>query len=317
MSGHVLSVGDLVIDLIMPVSLPLLPAQHQNVDFLKIEPGGASNFMIAARHMGLRVSSVGALGDDMFGTELMRILHEVGVETDLVYVEPDTRSTTVMVLTDQSTGQHVFIGHYGNGNEAPYTDAIDALVSSVDAVLIQGYTYYERRVVTMAMQTVTRARELGLPVYLDIGPMMAQLTAERAQWAVSHADIIFLTEDEVPLAAAGRTGHEAYQYLFGSGVEQIILKQGPHGCSIITASGIHHVPGFRVQVVDTVGAGDSFDAAFITGNLAGMDAHHAALLGNAMGAACVQKVGAGRSVPTCDEVKAVLRNNGIDLGLEC
>jgi sugar/nucleoside kinase (ribokinase family) len=317
MSGHVLSVGDLVIDMIMPVSLPLLPAQHQNVDFLKIEPGGASNFMIAARHMGLRISSVGALGDDMFGTELLRILNDVGVETQQVYVEPDTRSTTVMVLTDQNTGQHVFIGHYGNGNEAPYTEAIDTLVASVDAVLIQGYTYYERRVVTMAMQTVTRAQELGVPVYLDIGPMMAQLTAERAQWAVSHANVVFLTEDEVPLAADGRTGQKAYQHLFGLGVEQIVLKQGAHGCSIITPSGSHHVPGFRVSVVDTVGAGDSFDAAYITGNLAGMDAHHSALLANAMGAACVQKVGAGRNVPTCAEVQAVLNANAVDLDFHC
>ena len=60
---NVVSVGDLVLDIILPVKLPV--TAHQDVPNRRVEPGGAGNFMIAARHMGLDVTAVGAVGADV------------------------------------------------------------------------------------------------------------------------------------------------------------------------------------------------------------------------------------------------------------
>lgn len=52
MAGHVVSVGDLVLDVVLPVTLPVVGGKHQEPAFRRVEPGGAANFLFAARHMG-------------------------------------------------------------------------------------------------------------------------------------------------------------------------------------------------------------------------------------------------------------------------
>jgi sugar/nucleoside kinase (ribokinase family) len=126
-----------------------------------------------------------------------------------------------------------------------------------------------------------------------------------------------MTEDEVPLAAKGLTGDPAYDYLLGLGPQMLVVKQGGAGCLIVRGDGREQVAGFSVPVVDTVGAGDCFDAAFIYGRLQGWDWRQSAVLGNAAGGAAVQKAGAGRNVPACADVQAVLRDAGVTIELVC
>ena len=90
----------------------------------------------------------------------------------------------------------------------------------------------------------------------------------------------------------------------------VVVKRGGHGCTVFAPGERIDAPGLPVQVIDTVGAGDCFDAAFIYGRCVGMGIAQAAALANGMGAACVQKVAAGRNAPTRDEVAAVLRAHG-------
>jgi ribokinase len=312
---NVVSVGDLVLDIILPATLPI--ATHQDVSTRRVEPGGAGNFMIAAQHMGLRVFAVGAVGADLFGAQVMGILRQEGVDTRGVVAVPGSTTTMVIVLTDQQSGDHVFIGHYGEGPEVPYPDLVDGLIASADALFVQGYTLAEKRVVPMAVRAIERAVSAQRPIYLDAGPFMAQVSPERVPWIVQRAQCILMTEDEVPLVSAGVAGDAAYEYLLAQGVETIMVKRGAAGCLVVTAEGREVVTGFSACVVDTVGAGDCFDAAFLAARLNGLNLRDSALLANAMGAASVQKMGAGRNAPTCDEVNAVLSLAGVHLNFPC
>lgn len=312
---NVVSVGDLVLDIILPVTLPV--TTHQDVPSRRVEPGGAGNFMIAARRMGLEVSAVGAVGADMFGAQILDVLRQEGVDVTGVVAVPESTTTLVIVLTDQQSGEHLFIGHYGEGMEAPYLDQVDELVKKADALFIQGYTLAEKRVVPLALRTIERAVALKLPIYLDVGPFMAQVPPERIRWIVERADVILMTEDEAPLVSGGLAGAAAYNALLAQGVRTLVVKRGASGCLVITPDSQEVIPGVEVKVVDTVGAGDCFDAAFVAGRLKGMSLRDSALLANAMGAASVQKMGAGRNAPTCAEVKAVLSQAGAELKLLC
>ena len=99
--------------------------------------------------------------------------------------------------------------------------------------------------------------------------------------------------------------------------QTLIVKQGASGCVIVTREGQTPVPGYPAEVVDTIGAGDCFAAAFVAGRLRGLTLVDAARLANAMGAATVQKAGAGRNAPTCAEVMDVLARAGERLDFPC
>jgi sugar/nucleoside kinase (ribokinase family) len=312
---NVVSVGDLVLDIILPVKLPV--NVHQDVPARRVEPGGAGNFMIAARHMGLDVSAVGAVGADLFGAQILDILRQESVDTTGVVAVPGSTTTLVIALTDQQSGEHVFIGHYGEGAEAPYPSHADALIASADALFLQGYTLAEKRVVPMALRAVERAAAARVPIYLDVGPFMAQVTPERIRWIVECADILLMTEEEVPLVSEGMSGEAAFEQLLAAGPQVLVVKRGASGCLLATPDMRDDVPGFAAKVVDTVGAGDCFDAAFVAGSLRGLNLHDCALLANAMGAASVQKMGAGRNAPTCAEVNGVLSQAGVGLDFPC
>lgn len=317
MSLRVVSVGDLVVDLITPVRLPIQPFQHQEVRGMKLEPGGGCNFNILARRLGLEVLAIGAIGDDAFGAQLVRMLEQEGIDLRGVAIMPGSTTTVVYDLIDLTTHEHVFIGCHADGPDVPYTPAIDAIVASGDALFLQGYNLQERQIQGIILPALERGRAADIPIFFDVGPTVRHTPFERVRDVMTRADCLLLTEDEVPLAAEGRTGADAYAFLLNLGPHTLVIKQGAAGCTLIRRDETFAVPGFRVPVLDTVGAGDCFDAAFIYGRLRGLGWRDCAVLGNAAGAASVQKVGAGRSVPTCAEVQAVLALDPSSLSLAC
>jgi sugar/nucleoside kinase (ribokinase family) len=95
--------------------------------------------------------------------------------------------------------------------------------------------------------------------------------------------------------------------LLDAGVHVVALKLGKEGCLIAARDGSFRVPGFAVQTRDSTGAGDFFAAGLIAGFLGRLDWHSAAVLGNAMGAMAVTRVGAGAAAPKAQEVLSLLR----------
>jgi sugar/nucleoside kinase (ribokinase family) len=317
MSKHIVSLGDLVIDLITPVTLPIYPFQHQETRGAYLEAGGSGNFLIAGARLGLRMSAVGAIGDDVFGRFLLDVLQTEGIDTRGVAVQVNTSSVLVLDLIDQAKHEHVFVGSHGNGEAATYTEVMQTIVASADAVFVQGFTLHERPTSILLHDVLAHVRNLSIPIYFDVGPTVRHLPYKQVRAILREATVLMLTEDELPLATNGLTGEAAYQNLLSTGAHTLVIKQGAQGCTIIRHGQVEHVLGFAVTVADTVGAGDCFDAAFIYGQMYGFDDIRAGQLANAVGAASVQKVGAGRNVPTCAEVNAILKQFAVPIELPC
>jgi sugar/nucleoside kinase (ribokinase family) len=311
MAKHVISIGDLVLDIIIPVRFPIRGGEHQIPADRRTEPGGSANFMIAARNLGLEITAAGAVGADVYGELILTALRARGVDVSHISVTPGSMSTIVITLTDRQSGEHVFLGHYGEGPEVPYSEGLDAKIEQADAVFLSGYTLVEKRIVPMVLRAVEHAHELRKPIYMDVGPLLTIADRDRVKWVLERTFMLFLTEEEVPLVTKGLSYQEAYAELLLQGPTFAVVKRGPQGCVIVTRDCWYEVPAFQVeQVVDTVGAGDNFDAAFMAGMLNGLEARASALLANAMGAANTQKVGAGTNSPTRAEVMAILEAAG-------
>ncbi|MEZ4666342.1 MAG: carbohydrate kinase family protein [Anaerolineae bacterium] len=317
MTMHVVSLGDLVVDLIAPIKLPVMPFDHQESGGAVPEPGGSGNFMILGARLGMQVSSIGTVGDDLFGRFLCDNLSSEGVNIAGIVRVPDANSTLVLDLIDRESGQHVFIGSSSKAAPVEYTPLMNEIIGSAGAVFLQGYTLLEKANTIITPKAIDAAKQRGIPVYFDVGPTVRHTAIEELDKVIQQTDVVMMTEDEVPLAAHGQSGKSAYEWLLSQGPHTLVVKQGKRGCTIVQSDGHQAVPGFAVPVVDTVGAGDCFDAAFIYARLAGQGWVDTARFANAIGAASVQKLGAGRNVPTCEEMNAVFQQNGVWNPLSC
>jgi ribokinase len=150
------------------------------------------------------------------------------------------------------------------------------------------------------MRTATRA---GIPIFFDPSPVVEAIQPNLLREAVESTHTLILNYREMRLVDSTLGIKNEPNSLLELGARRVILKRGADGCSFQTPLGIMDYPGFKVKVVDTTGAGDSFDAAIVYGTLRGWSEQDTATLANAVGAVKVGKKGAGRNVPTLTELE--------------
>lgn len=289
--------GDLVADLIVPIErLPIYPLAHGWAEGIFVEPGGAGNVLVAARRMDLATVTLGAVGDDSYGQEMLAMLAREGVIIEHVAICPERKTVLCMVLADQA-GQHVYLGIKDAIGYWPLSPNWERVVCSARALFTDGYTVRDVYSAADLIMVLQCARAAHVPVYFDPGPSVEFIPPELVRQVVAASDVLLLTEEEIPLTSGIPDRVSGMQALLALGPSLLVVKQGAGGCSIVTSAGTEHIPGFQVDVVDTVGAGDSFAAAFIAGRLRGGSLQQAATLANAMGAMTATQRGAGTRIP--------------------
>jgi sugar/nucleoside kinase (ribokinase family) len=315
---NIVAVGDLTADLVMPSRLPVTPGDSREVPFHTVEPGGAFNFLIAGQRMcsdHAQMHAVGPIGDDLYGREIARIMADEQVNTASMIAMPGAVTTVVLVLMEPGTGKFAYVWRGGNGHPLPMTAQVKATIDQADALFLQGYTLCEPQMPPILAQVFESRR----PIWFDVGPASTSAPEALREDIRRHAHAILSTEQELPLIAGGRSGQDAFRYLLDYGLRMLIVKRGRDGCRIVTREygdiAEFDTPAFPVQVADVVGAGDCFNAMFIAAACRGIPLYECALLANAAGAAKVQKLGTGRSMPTRAEVQAVLTSFQVNVAL--
>ncbi|RME76262.1 MAG: carbohydrate kinase family protein [Chloroflexi bacterium] len=304
----ILSIGDLVADLVVAVPhLPVEAGQHQLARDIRLEPGGAANFLIAGARLGAVMAAVGGLGRDPWGHLVADILRQEQV--DLSGVQFSGTTTLVVVLVGPD-GEHVFLGRYGQGDPLALRPEDIQQIQNCAALYTAGYALAEDRLAALTLQALRLARQSGRPVYFDPGPQFGAVPADIQTQILPLVDTLLLTADELALFP-----HPHPADLLRHGPRLVVVKQGAGGCTLYSPQKPEgdHFPGYPVPVRDTSAAGDSFNAAFIAAASRGLPPADCARLANAVGAAKVQKLGGGRNVPTRAEVQAVLDRFGIEI----
>ncbi|MCY4147131.1 MAG: PfkB family carbohydrate kinase, partial [Chloroflexi bacterium] len=170
MSKHLVTIGDLVVDILVDAKLPLYRDQHQTARSLRFEAGGACTTILAARAMGLNVAALGAVGDDVAGRFLLALLTEAGVDIAALQMPPTSTTTAVVSLSDRQAGGHVFLGRYGQSRAIELSDAAAQRLSDAAAVFIPGYTLLEERLAGLVAGAFAWLAGESRRVYFDVGP---------------------------------------------------------------------------------------------------------------------------------------------------
>jgi 2-dehydro-3-deoxygluconokinase len=296
--GHDLVVlGDLVADLIVPVErLPPVPDKLNWAEGIFVEPGGAGNVLVAATRMNLTTAALASLGPDRYGADVLAMLAAEGVDVSHVAIHEQRQTVLCIVLAD-TVGQHVYLGVKDGLGLWPFPERWHALIRGARALYTDGYSLLDLLAPADMLAACATARAAGTSVFFDPGPSVELIPRPILEQAIAAADTLLLSEAEAAHLSDVRTRAEVARALLALGPTTIVMKLGGEGCLIATAGDVIHVPAFPVDVVDTVGAGDSFAAAWIAGWLRGGSPRDCAVLANAMGALTSTQRGAGTRIP--------------------
>jgi sugar/nucleoside kinase (ribokinase family) len=149
---------------------------------------------------------------------------------------------------------------------------------------IDGFSFVsagDEAAVSLAME---RARAAGCLVSADGAVPAAARHTDFLRHLFSQADLVFANAFEGMRATDTDTVEDATQAFQRMGPKAVFLKLGPHGALVITQDGVHEIPGYEVEVADTVAAGDAFIATTLLGLLSEATFVEAATSGSAAGA---------------------------------
>lgn len=262
-------------------------------------PGGkGANQAVAAARLGYPVQMVGNVGRDAYGPALLDNLARAGVDiTSMEKVDGPSGLAPIFLAVSGENAIVVVPGANGKVDPA-FVDRHAALIRSAGMVLCQ---------LELPMQTVnhviTLCAQAGVPVMLDPAPAA---TLPEAIWN----QVAWFTPNETEAAfyLDGISAPEdATRHLLAKGLRGVVLKRGAEGSYVAVAGGkAAWVPAFKVEAIDTVGAGDCFNGAFAAALLEGKEAWAAARFASAAAAISVTRRGAQASMPSRAEVDAFL-----------
>lgn len=237
--------------------------------------GGAPlNFAAHAVKSGAEAYLLSSVGEDALGKEAIRILENLGVNCELVAVNPEKSTGTCTVLLDKDG-----IPSYTIDEDRAY----DHIKACAD---ISSYRFSAISFGTLALRSKNNRHVLkeilenkAGKVFCDLNLRLPFYDKELVDWAMSVSDIVKINEDELKYLTKGlieksaahvsdllRIISEKYENL-----ELILYTCGENGAYVYekTKNKLYYRPAERVEVVSTVGAGDSFGAVFLTEYLRG------------------------------------------------
>ncbi|KAL0371214.1 UNVERIFIED_CONTAM: putative fructokinase-6, chloroplastic [Sesamum angustifolium] len=164
------------------------------------------------------------------------------------------------------------------------------------------------------------AVEVGTSIFFDPGPRGKSLitgTLEEQKALDKYlrmSDVLLLTSEEAESLTGTEDPIVAGQELLKKGIRTkwVIIKMGPKGSILITPSSISCAPAFKVNVIDTVGCGDSFVAAIAFGFIHKLPLVYTLTIANAVGAATAMGCGAGRNVAKLKQVLELVRLSNLN-----
>ena len=307
----VLVIGDANVDIEIRLPSGRRPLAHGNPEPHMFGGGSAANTAAALARLGVVCGFAGSVGDDSFGRFAVTDLEAAGVDTTTVSVATDLPTVAVIAVV-QSNGDRLIYVWPPNGGAhsalAP-SDAVDA-VGGAEWLHVSGICLRvspSREAVLAAMEA---AQYGGTPVSFDLNLRLENWGwdggfRETVKAAVERSDVVLgaacdeigaLTDIDDPVAAATA--------LAGGG-RLVVARLGAAGAVACSAEEVFVVPGFAVSTVDTVGAGDAFNAGFIASRLRGAAIAESLRWGNAVAALTIARPGA-RSTPAIHEVERLL-----------
>ncbi|MFJ2687291.1 PfkB family carbohydrate kinase [Pseudomonas sp. NPDC087342] len=300
-----LHTGQVIIDLVMAVDK--LPQAGGDVlaQSASFEAGGGFNVMAAAQRNGLSVVYLGRHGSGRFGDLAREAMKAEGIRIGIAHKAE--RDTGLCVAVTDASAERSFISYIGAEGDVSVEDLASVPAEAGDYVYVSGYSLLHVGKAQALVDWVL-ALPKGINVIFDPGPLvdspdeplMKALLARIDVWTSNGVEALrFTGASDIAEALDRLVEHLPADVL-------MVVRDGPQGCWISRRGERQHVPGFKVDAVDSNGAGDAHAGVFVAGLAHGLPVVEAARRANAAAALAVTRWGPATS-PGTAEVDALIR----------
>jgi len=294
----ILVAGEINPDLILSGDVvPTFGQVEKLIDSAVLTIGSSSAiFACGAARLGLKVAFVGICGEDIFGKFMLSEMQMRGVDVSSVSILPGQK-TGLSILFTKGTDRAIL--------------TYPGLISSLTADVVTDKLLARSRHLHVASYFLQSSLQSGLPDLFNRSHSLGLTTSLDPNWDPSdqwtgfeallkHVDVFLPNENEA-LALTGAKDCESASKKLGDSSRIVAIKLGAKGA--ISCQGIHtsRLPALPFEVVDTVGAGDTFDAGFLFGFLNGWDLERTLRLAIACGSLSTREAGGTSAQPTLEE----------------
>jgi fructokinase len=263
--ADIITLGELLIDMTQDGT------DEQGNGRFTAYPGGApANVSVAAARLGADTGFIGKVGDDSFGRSLAETLRKEGVNTDGLFVS-DSVPTTMAIVSVDASGEREFSFYRNPGADTQLTteEAVSVIENDLPLILHAGSLSMTTSPSREACEEALRfAKERGVIISYDPNYRAALWDTEENAVAMMKkllplADILKVSDEEMLMLTGTEDFEEGSLVLSGYGPRLVLVTLGSQGVFVRYGEYAEVVPGFRVKVADTNGAGDTFLGAML------------------------------------------------------
>ncbi|WP_044480385.1 ribokinase [Paenibacillus antibioticophila] len=303
---NIVVIGSINMDIV--IETPFLPEKGETImgSEMRLLPGGkGANQAVAAARLGMDTSFIGAVGKDRFGEQMLQELNQHSIVQSLTVMPEEKTGVASIWIHDQDNRIVVVPG--ANGKITwPDIEARKSYIDRADVVLLQ-LEIPPDTVVECIKYAYGKGKKVILnpapahPLPEEIYPLLYTLTPNRQELSILAGAPEILTANDFTVL------HMAMQKMIDKGLPSIMVTLGADGVVYMNASGhTFHIPGMKMDVTDTTGAGDCFNAALAVSVARGWSMKQAAEYAVAASALAVTKFGAQNGMPEAAEVEQLM-----------
>jgi fructokinase len=229
--------------------------------------GSPFNVAVGLARLGRPVAFFGAISNDFLGERLARALREESIDTSTV-MRVDAPTTLGLVGLDaQGVPSYSFYGE-GGADRQLTAAALERLPASAAAIHVGSFSMVVEPIASTLRALVEREHDRALISYdpnvrLNVDPDLARWRAA-LDWMLPRAHVVKISEEDLGLLCPGLSAAAFFDRALACGVRLVVVTRGASGALGATASRRAGASALAVAVVDTVGAGDAFQAALLT-----------------------------------------------------
>lgn len=285
-------VGSINTDLM--VDTKQVPQQGETVygqDFQTQFGGKGSNQAIVAAKIGAEVYMVGAVGDDEFGAMQLENYQSHGVHTRYIDAVKDTPTGTATIITYENDNRIIIVSGANNAMTVQRLKDAEEILAESDMVILQNEIPQETN-----EAVIDFCHEKGIQLLLNPAP-----ARELDQAYIDKIDFLTPNESEFNVLFPGKS----YEEVLADYPNKLIVTVGSKGAIFHDGQELVHVPAAKAErIVDSTGAGDTFNGAFAVAYIGGLKVGQAVKFSNIASSLAIQKYGAQTGAPSLAEIKA-------------
>ena len=298
-------IGSLVMDQV--IKLKKFPKEGDTLfgDEINYYLGGkGANQAFALTRLGADTEMIGMVGDDNFGKAFIETFKEAGTKVSNIMISSKIGTSIASILSNYQAENKIVVMHGANFEfNAKELKKVESVLKNSDLVITQLELKPE-----IEEAIIKLCAKYKVPVQLNPAPAY-KLSKE----VLSKLTYITPNDLELSILTGMKTdtlenAKKAVKKLLSMGPKNVISTLGGNGAMIGDKKGVRHIPGFKVKVVDTVGAGDAFNGGFAYAISKGHNIDEAVRFANAVGGLAVTKQGAFPSMPNLKQVNDLIKS---------